>query len=237
MIYVGIDDTDTLETRGTNQLAKALTCMFRPWLRPLSIVRHQLFFDPRVPYTSKNGSASLLFERESDMSLDELFERLSRAMLDDFIPGSDPGLCVTERVTERVVEFGRKCQRELVEQSEARAVAESEGLLLRGLGGTCQGIIGAVAAVGLIHTGQDGRLVQHAELPDDLSGPTSAAVLRTRGLKIVEESSGQEVTDAEALIDVGKHLRPNVRDGGYVVFVHPVPADRFDAQWQAIKRV
>lgn len=237
MIYVGIDDTDTLETRGTNQLAKALVRLLRPWLRPVSIVRHQLFFDPRVPYTSKNGSASILWERESDITLDELFERLARAMLDDFILGSDPGLCVTERVSERVVEFGHKCQRELVEQAEAREVAASEGLLLRGLGGTCQGIIGAVAAVGLIYTGQDGRLVQHAEFPDNLTGPTSLAVLRERGIQVIDESSGHEVKIDSAVIDVGKHLRPNVREGRYVVFVQPLPQDRLDARWQAIKRV
>ncbi len=62
MIFVGIDDTDTLGTPGTNQLARALVRRLAASYRPVRIVRHQLLFDPRVPYTSKNGSASLVLE-------------------------------------------------------------------------------------------------------------------------------------------------------------------------------
>ena len=56
MIYVGIDDTDTVDTPGTNQLAKALVMRLARDYECVSIVRHQLLFDPRIPYTSKNGS-------------------------------------------------------------------------------------------------------------------------------------------------------------------------------------
>src|SRR5437870_2586916 len=58
LIYVGIDDTDTLDTPGTNQLARALAAQIASTHECLLIVRHQLLDDPRVPYTSKNGSAS-----------------------------------------------------------------------------------------------------------------------------------------------------------------------------------
>ena len=62
MIYVGIDDTDVLDTPGTNQLARALVKHVAGQCRCTLIVRHQLLDDPRVPYTSHNGSASVLFE-------------------------------------------------------------------------------------------------------------------------------------------------------------------------------
>ena len=55
MIFVGIDDTDTLDTPGTNQLARALACRLSERCDLVRITRHQLLFDPRVPYTSKNG--------------------------------------------------------------------------------------------------------------------------------------------------------------------------------------
>ena len=61
VIYVGIDDTDVLGSPGTNKLARHLIHHLPAEYEPLVAIRHQLLFDPRVPYTSKNSSASLLF--------------------------------------------------------------------------------------------------------------------------------------------------------------------------------
>ena len=59
MIIVGIDDTDTIDSPGTNQLAKAIVQKVATEWRCVRIVRHQLLDDPRVHYTSQNGSASI----------------------------------------------------------------------------------------------------------------------------------------------------------------------------------
>ena len=61
MIYVGIDDTDVRDSPGTNQLARHLIRHLPADYEPVVAIRHQLLVDPRVPYTSKNSSASLLF--------------------------------------------------------------------------------------------------------------------------------------------------------------------------------
>ena len=99
MIYVGIDDTDMPDTPGTNQLARALAAIIEPEYRCRLILRHQLLFDPRVPCTSKNGSASLVLEPLSaPADLAALAERLRDEMLRRFVAGSDPGLCVTARL-------------------------------------------------------------------------------------------------------------------------------------------
>ena len=50
VIFIGLDDTDTLETQGTNQLARMLLQRICGDSQECVIVRHQLFFDPRVPY-------------------------------------------------------------------------------------------------------------------------------------------------------------------------------------------
>ena len=47
MIYVGIDDTDTLDDPGTNQLARHLVRELSGQLRGRMILRHQLLEDPR----------------------------------------------------------------------------------------------------------------------------------------------------------------------------------------------
>jgi hypothetical protein len=54
-MLVGIDDTDIVGSPGTNQLARAILKRIGDLAHESIICRHQLFFDPRVPYTSKNG--------------------------------------------------------------------------------------------------------------------------------------------------------------------------------------
>ncbi len=219
MIYVGIDDTDTLDTLGTNQLARALVrhvaARYRCWL----IVRHQLLEDPRVPFTSHNGSASMGFLPEHSEPIESFIEELRSVMRDWFVPGSDPGLCVAASVPPEVVEFGRRCQQDLVDQSAARELAARHGLYLEGLGGTEGGVIGALAAVGLAKGGNDGRIVQIGQWPDDIAGTQEVAPLNDRGVEIRCLATGALVTSG--LIDVGKHLRPNFRQGKIVLFVQP----------------
>ena len=62
MIYVGIDDTDTLDDPGTNQLARHLVRELASDYNGQMILRHQLLEDPRVPCTKKNGCASVRFD-------------------------------------------------------------------------------------------------------------------------------------------------------------------------------
>ena len=64
MIIVGIDDTDIIDSPGTNQLARLILKKIGSSACDSIIIRHQLFFDPRVPYTSKNGSASISLSSE-----------------------------------------------------------------------------------------------------------------------------------------------------------------------------
>ena len=59
VVYVGIDDTDIAGSPGTNQLARAIVKRLGATAKGAVICRHQLFLDSRVPYTSKNGSASI----------------------------------------------------------------------------------------------------------------------------------------------------------------------------------
>lgn len=220
MTYVGIDDTDVEGSRGTNQLARSLVAALASQFRCLRIVRHQLLDDPRVPCTTKNGSASIALEPIGAVDLVELAQRCREHMLADFVEGSDPGLCVAERIPDDVVRFGLRCQSELVSQEEAHEVARRHGLLLEGLGGTCGGVIGALAAVGLAATGNDGRVVQLAQWPDDLTGTQPVEQLHERNVAVFCRENGEKIDTGS--VDVGKRLRPNRRDGGNVLFVERV---------------
>jgi hypothetical protein len=130
-----------------------------------------------------------------------------------------------------VVAFGRRCQRELVARAEAEDLASQHDIFLEGLGGTCGGMIGALAAVGLARTANDGRVVVNGEWPDDLSGRQAVAVLADR--HVVVQCLDSDRLIREGVVDVGKRLRPNLRDGRIVQFVHPELNS--DSVWQAVR--
>ncbi len=230
-ILVGIDDTDILGARGTNHLARALAAQVADRWRCVRILRHQLLVDPRIPFTSHNGSASLAFEPHDGAGADALRDAIRRGMLADFIDGSDPGLCVTTTVPPDVVVFAQRCRREVVSADEAREVARDNGLHLEGLGGTEGGVIGALAAVGLAATGDHGRVVMNGAWNGDLTGVVEIRDVLARGVDaVVEESTGDEMESGT--VDLIKKLRPNRRAGRTVLFVEKTG----DGPWLALRR-
>jgi len=236
VIYLGIDDTDMPGTPGTNQLARRLIAALPAGFGLRVALRHQLFFDSRVPYTSKNGSASLLLDAAPGRRAADLLPVLRREMQQWYQPGSDPGLCAADRVPVAIGEFGRRCQREVVRQDEARALARAHGVHLEGLGGTEDGVIGALAAVGLLAGGDDGRVVPLPgwSWPDGFAGPQRLDAVLRRGVDEIRQATGDEpVTDG--VVDVGKHLRPSFRGGRVVLFVEPCGNGATPTAWRAVK--
>jgi hypothetical protein len=233
VIYVGIDDTDVIGSPGTNQLARKIVQRLGPAATGAIALRHQLFFDPRVPYTSQNGSASIQLPRGGDIPRAELIDAIRDEMRAFFVEGSDPGLAVTTTASAAMMAFAARARTEVVSQAHARAVAAASGCHLEGLGGTNQGIIGALATVALAAAGNDGRVVHVEEWPwpDPFSHVQYASDIRARGVAEIRTTSGEAFAGDE--VDVGKHLRPNWRGGRIVLFVEP-PVDG-EQVWRARK--
>lgn len=233
MIIVGIDDTDTIDSPGTNQLAKAIVQKVATEWRCVRIVRHQLLDDPRVHYTSQNGSASISFEPRNGASMDSLLQTCRDTMLEWYVPGSDPGLCIVADVPAAITDFGKRCKAQLVSRQDARDMAAQHGVHLEGLGGTEGGMIGALAAVGLAATVDDGRIVQLGEWPDDLSGWQPSELIRSRDIDVVEIDTERPIENA--MVEVGKHLRPNLRKGRNVLFVRPSQSEAEGNNYEAVR--
>jgi tRNA(Ile2) C34 agmatinyltransferase TiaS len=226
MVLIGLDDTDTRESRGTGHLARQIAVKIGENLPLLGVTRHQLLQDPRVPSTSKNSCAAILLDINGDIDTARLFEQVRGMMLQSYQPGSDPGLCIAHAAPDTIIKFGHAAQRQLVTQEEARQLAQDHGLLLEGLGGTQDGVIGALAAVGLAACGDDGRYVlvgQSRQLHSLL--PVSA--LLDAGIAAVQTRDGQTVRDG--LVQADK-LRPARRGGQPIVIV-----DWSGEHWQPLK--
>jgi len=223
---VGIDDTDAGSSIGTGALARELMLHLGRDLgaRARGITRHQLLVHPDIPYTSHNSSACL--ELVCEAGIEELGSVCQRFLELLFHPGADPGLCVATRAqaSAEVLELGRRAQREILEKRAALDCASERGILLRELGGTGLGVIGALAACALRASEDDGRFIdlgQIRELPDRIS----VGELRQRtGISSVLDQDRRRLGDQE-LIVTGRWVRPNLQHGEIVLEVERSPEE------------
>lgn len=182
-ILIGVDDTDNDASPGTGRLARQLAgeCRARG-LQWRGVTRHQFLLDPAIPYTSHNSGACVIIEADADIgALGFAFEFVS----DRSASGSDPGVCIAgaDAVSDELVEFGRAAARSVLTMQEAFAQAQQAGVLLRALGGTGQGVIGALASVGQCAAGHEGRFI---DLPGlrGLCGCVSRRRLEEVGIRL-----------------------------------------------------
>lgn len=178
-LYIGIDDTDTPDTRGTGFRARELAQRLREHglAQTIGVTRHQLLVDDRVPYTSHNSAACIAVEPAC--AIGALMDFCRDYLLEIAADGSDVGLCIAdEQQAGRAVRFGKTAQTALVTQQEARETAGQYAIRLEGLTGDYQGIIGALSAVGLFADGNDGRYLWTRGLREHKDQTLSLADLR-----------------------------------------------------------
>ncbi|MCW4017959.1 MAG: ABC transporter substrate-binding protein [Candidatus Bathyarchaeota archaeon] len=229
MIYVGLDDTDILVSRGTGRLARDVAAALSARFGVFGVTRHQLFVHPDVPFTSHNSCAVIHVEAPQS-AVEAVFGLVRRLMLEDFIVGSDPGLAVAfaGQVVPAVVAFGQDAKSVVVSQERALQVAGGCGIRLEGLGGTNGGVIGALAGVGLASLGCDGRFLLRGK-NRDLTGDCSVQEVLSSGVDVVMTLQGKQLS--EGTVRVPKHATPSFIGGKAVLFVAEV-----EDGYEALKR-
>ena len=219
--YIGFDDTDILDAdRGTGKLARWFVDCLPEGMHPLGVLRQQLLVDPLIPYTSHNSAACVVAESPDPEALPGLVVRATAHLAAHFLEGSDPGLCVASEEADwtALEAFGLRATREVLAQEDARRIAG--GVHLSAHGGSGDGIIGALAAVGLTHRGWSGRYVEYRGLRQI---PREVAVgdLRERGIRVVALDRDATVPRDEDLVCHDGWLRPRLLGGGPVLPVTP----------------
>ena len=161
--YLSIDDTDNLDSIGTGTIAEQIReKLVARGYGPCSLVtRHQLYIHEDIPYTSHNSSMCFCGEAP-DSALADIIEIASDHLDEVAAEGSDPGLCVLEFDGENdyqeLIAFGKNAKKEILTKADAISCAKNNRLHLSEHGGTGQGIIGALAGVGLRIFGSDGEV-------------------------------------------------------------------------------
>jgi hypothetical protein len=223
MIFIGIDDTDNAESGGTGRVARGIAACLRDQFPVLGVSRHQFLVDPRVPYTS-NNSGNVIHLLTDQADLDQLAVWVSELLVERCLPGSDPGLCVAQDDCAGHP-WGKAVQTDLVSQAEAFAVVAELGVILRPLGGTGDGVIGALAGAILAAGGNDGRFVEVGRTRE-VGAELTVAELVEAGVKEVRTQAGQRVE--RGLVDTrGGRVRPVLHDHAPVLLVEPAGEDRW----------
>jgi len=223
-IYIGIDDTDSLEIGATGQSANELRKIIKEkgWGDPEPVTRHQLLLHPDVPYTSHNSSMCFIVDMGLEI-VDEFIQSAADFLRTSSAPGSDPGLCVA--VNDHIkdigllMRFGYKTKVEIVNKEEAYKIAEDCGIHLSEHGGTGQGIIGALAGIALRMSGNDGRFQGRTELEDIGETMGVGSIIAHTEIEEVQSIDGQILTDDEVLI-IGEKIKTVLLDGKRKLLVY-----------------
>jgi hypothetical protein len=91
--------------------------------------------------------------------------------------------------------------------------------------------VGALAAVGLAASGEQGRVVFHESGYGEIRGIISVEKLHELGVLVIEEASQMPVSNG--IVDLVKKLRPNIRQKKVVLYVEKALELN---SWVALKR-
>jgi len=218
--FLSIDDTDSLNSRGTGRLARAIADTLGQEYPVTAVTRHQLFVHESIPYTSHNSCAVIHIGPTAPDQAERIFSIARRVMLEDFVEGSDPGIALAHinEITPAMVAFGQDAKRIVLTQEKARILAKNCSIRLEGLGGTEDGVIGAMAGIGLASTGYDGRYLQKGRIRDIL-GPASAEMLLAAGIDMILTVDGVPITTGTIMSPEGKSVKACPVRGKTVLFV------------------
>jgi tRNA(Ile2) C34 agmatinyltransferase TiaS len=227
-IYIALDDTDSLTSRGTGRLARSIAEALGKYYPVLGVTRHQLHVHEAIPFTSHNSCAVIMLEGDDSAAADHAGELTGEMMLDDFVEGSDPGLCwaVEAQVTPSLVAYGQDAQRTVLNQERARTLAKNLGIPLKGLGGTEDGVIGALAGIGLASTRNDGRYLFYGRIREKTDS-CPVAEIKAAGVDSVHTLDGRRIDEGTIEIQGKKGPLACPIRGEVVLFVEEEGEGRY----------
>ncbi len=162
---ISIDDTDDMtkevSTGGIAEMIGRRLVEAGAVMRE-GISRHQLLLDGHIEYTSHNSS--MCIEIESDLlDIGRIMDIGQEIIKENMSAAADPGIavcCADELPSpERLIAFGFDAKKRVITKDEAYSLAaEYDCVLLKELGGTGIGVIGALAGIGLRLSRCDGSV-------------------------------------------------------------------------------
>lgn len=225
IFYLCIDDTDNLDSIGTGTIAEQIReKIVAQGYGPCSLVtRHQLFIHEDIPYTSHNSS--MCFHGEaSDDAMKTIIAMASQHLDTVAAEGSDPGLCVLQfdesNDYDELIEFGKNAKKKVLTKEDALQCAQKNQLHLSEHGGTGQGIIGALAGVGLRIFGCDGEVKGALKNIEIKKSYTVSELKKLPELVKVLDLADKEPLDDATMVNISNRTKTVLFENEYVLFVN-----------------
>jgi hypothetical protein len=196
------------------------------------VTRHQLFIHEDIPYTSHNSCAVVHIASGDRGYAGEIFKRVEELVLGNFIEGSDPGIAVAteDQLEPALIAFGKDAKTMVLTQERARTLAKNLSIRLKGVGGTEDGVIGAMAGLGLAATGNDGRFLQKGHIREIL-GPCTVRTLLDAGIDAICTIDGRTIDSGYVIVEENKAVKPCPVNGRVILFV-----EEHNGGYHAVKR-
>ena len=222
---IGIDDTDKEGSADTGALALQLGLQLEKNLRAhmLSITAHRLFDSPSLHATHQNRCVCLLMEVDSTRRREvELICR--QFLLRESAPSANPGFALARwsEVDASITDWGRLAQHQKLDRLDALVLARKCSISAAGLTGSGNGVIGALAAIGLYFDGNDGHYLWLPGL-SELKGILKAVdVLQRCDLSRMENRYGRAPMPNDRIFFPGE-VHPLVRDSRSLLLLQAAP--------------
>ncbi|GGZ03066.1 MULTISPECIES: DNA-binding protein [Shewanella] len=234
-----IDDTDDIGTKGTGEIASEIAELLRCQGGDVSLVtRHQLYVHDDIPYTSHNSA--MCFAYDGPLSVAEIKAIAVAHLRQESAAAADPGLAIVHLPSLQDVEalqtFGKAAKQQVLTKADAYQLAQQLAIDLSEHGGTGQGVIGALAGLGLRLSGNDGRVKGQLQLGQGESPqPFKVAdILRQGGLDGVLSTEGTWLQPQDEVWLSGK-VKAVMAQGRFALLVSQADGRWCNASKQQLK--
>ncbi|MBN2790038.1 MAG: hypothetical protein JXR69_07600 [Candidatus Delongbacteria bacterium] len=236
--YIAIDDTDNIGTAGTGEILENLIVELSDKFETSfsRVTRHQLLVHKDIKYTSHNSSmCSSAFVDTSIIPfiIDHSIEFLTKNCAE----GSDPGLCivdidkVNDNGVEKIKKWGSDAKRNVLCKKDAYLLAKETGIHLSEHGGTGDGIIGALAGIGLRLSGNDGRFKGKFDLDVKNGFIKVRDILLSPSIDIVTTECGSKLSPDDEVFITDK-LKTILKDHKSVLMIRK----NKEGHWENLSR-
>jgi hypothetical protein len=219
-IYVGIDNTSNNESVGTAKFARRVAKKISDKYPVYAVSRHQFYLHPKINYSTYNFGAVIHLNCDDEKVVDDIFLRIKGIMENEFNTESNPGLAVAheKQISPAVINYGKDAKKSILTQERAVDLAINSNIKLEGFGKTKNGVIGAIASIGLAATKNDGRFLQIGNIRT-IKEPQLIENFIKAGIEKIFTLDGRRITNGILFNDDNKPVKPSPINGEVILFV------------------
>ena len=219
-IYVGIDNTSNNESVGTAKFARRVAKKISDKYPVYAVSRHQFYVHPKIKYSTYNFGAVIHLDCDDEKFVDDIFFKIKKIMESEFNIESNPGLAVAHenQISPAIINYGQDAKKSILTQQRALDLAINSNIKLEGFGKTENGVIGAIASIGLAATKNDGRFLQIGHIRT-IKEPQPVENFIKAGVEKIFTLDGLRITKGIIFNDNDKPVKPSPINGEVILFV------------------